>query len=532
MNISFNFLFWASGYFFLLCILYNYLIKPLKNPSLGRFYIMGGLLISLIMGLGFRYGSTGINLQETGLITLPEVVIYASETIENSKEVFQGLVFSTKELVYTSLAISFLFFLRFAAGIIFLVARWRLLGGFMISGVLVIPVNGNQTPYSFFGLVFIPQHLLGDASLNSILLHEKAHIKKLHSVDLVLMEVLTIFFWFHPALWFLRRELKLQHEYAADRYVLGQNVDKIAYQQLLVNFSFKSYCFPVTNPFNVSPLKKRIAMMNQPTPKPGYRAFLGFMTTALLFAFLFLMQSNRLQADLSGKTSVVSKIENAVFELTPATSEFQISSGPQFSQANFEQQPPLLPEAPEDPIFLTAEVLPSFPGGMDAFVQFLKDNLVYPQEARLSNTQGTVFVSFVVEKDGRLTNIKVIRGIGKGCDEEAMRVIKAMPKWVPASQRGETVRLQFNVPIRFVLNRNESDQDDTDGQAFIRIPGAENVVVYVDGKKIETGVENLNNIITPDRIESVKVLKGEEARTLYGHENGVVVITSKQVNNP
>ena len=181
------------------------------------------------------------------------MVIYASETIENSKQVFQGLIFSTKELVYISLAVSFLFFLRFATGIIYLVARWRLLGGFIINGVLVIPVKGNQTPYSFFGLVFIPQHLLGDPSLNNILLHEKAHIKKLHSVDLVIVEVLTIFFWFHPALWFLRHELKLQHEFAADRYVLGHNVDKIAYQQLLVNFSCISYCLPVTNHFNVSP---------------------------------------------------------------------------------------------------------------------------------------------------------------------------------------------------------------------------------------------------------------------------------------
>ena len=93
----------------------------------------------------------------------------------------------------------------------------------------------------------------------------------------------------------------------------------------------------------------------------------------------------------------------------------------------------------------------SFPGGIQEMMNFIKNNLKYPQQARETGTQGKVFVSFVVEKDGSLTDVKVLRDIGSGCGEEAVRVVKSMPKWKPAKQRGKPVRMQFNLPVAFTL---------------------------------------------------------------------------------
>ena len=90
-----------------------------------------------------------------------------------------------------------------------------------------------------------------------------------------------------------------------------------------------------------------------------------------------------------------------------------------------------------------------FPGGVEALIAFLSKNVTYPQEARETGTQGIVYVTFVVEKDGSLSDIKILQDIGAGCGEEAVRVIKAMPKWIPAKQKGEKVRMQFNLPIKF-----------------------------------------------------------------------------------
>ncbi len=94
---------------------------------------------------------------------------------------------------------------------------------------------------------------------------------------------------------------------------------------------------------------------------------------------------------------------------------------------------------------------PEFPGGEQALLDYIRSNVQYPKKARKKNIQGTVYISFIVEMDGKVTNVRVLRGIGGGCDEEAVRVVSSMPDWKPGYQDGEPVRVQFNLPIRFIL---------------------------------------------------------------------------------
>ena len=112
-------------------------------------------------------------------------------------------------------------------------------------------------------------------------------------------------------------------------------------------------------------------------------------------------------------------------------------------------------EEDDDPeqkvIFTVVEQSSEFPGGMEALGKYLSKNLKYPPQAKEQGTQGRVYVTFVVERDGSITDIKVLRDIGSGCGEEAIRVVKGMPKWKPAKQRGKAVRQQFNLPINFQL---------------------------------------------------------------------------------
>jgi protein TonB len=107
-------------------------------------------------------------------------------------------------------------------------------------------------------------------------------------------------------------------------------------------------------------------------------------------------------------------------------------------------------EAPKE-IFTVVEEQPGYPGGDEARIKFLQDNIKYPEEAKELGVSGKVFVTFVVEVDGSITDVRVLRGIGAGCDEEAIRVVKSMPRWVPGKQRGQPVRVQFNLPIKFTL---------------------------------------------------------------------------------
>ena len=105
----------------------------------------------------------------------------------------------------------------------------------------------------------------------------------------------------------------------------------------------------------------------------------------------------------------------------------------------------------EAAIFTVVESIPEFKGGRDALYAYLGNNIKYPVMAKESGIQGKVYVTFVVEKDGSITDVKLLRGIGGGCDDEAIRVVGSMPRWKPGKQRGKPVRVQYNLPVRFTL---------------------------------------------------------------------------------
>ena len=118
-------------------------------------------------------------------------------------------------------------------------------------------------------------------------------------------------------------------------------------------------------------------------------------------------------------------------------------------------------DQPQDEVLFTVvEKMPEYPGGDDARIKFMVENIKYPEEARQKGITGTVYVTFVVEKDGTVQHVKILRGIGSGCDEEALRVISLMPKWNPGMQRGKPVRIQFNMPIKFhLIKKNKTMKD-------------------------------------------------------------------------
>ena len=107
-------------------------------------------------------------------------------------------------------------------------------------------------------------------------------------------------------------------------------------------------------------------------------------------------------------------------------------------------------EAPQQ-IFTIVEQMPEFPGGEEKLFEYLGKNIKYPSMARENGITGTVYVTFVVEGNGEISDVKKLRGIGGGCDEEAMRVVKAMPSWRAGKQNGKSVRVQYNLPIKFTL---------------------------------------------------------------------------------
>jgi TonB family protein len=143
---------------------------------------------------------------------------------------------------------------------------------------------------------------------------------------------------------------------------------------------------------------------------------------------------------------------------------------------------------PNNQVFTAVENSAEFPGGIEKFYEFIKATLKYPETAKQNGVKGKVFLTFVVEKDGSLNNIKVLRGIGSGCDEEAVRVIKASPKWKPGTQNGNIVRQQYTVPISF-----GTPTPSVNGEASMNQPTGENGIYSRVEQPAEFpgGIENL-----------------------------------------
>ncbi|HCS22042.1 MAG TPA: energy transducer TonB [Bacteroidetes bacterium] len=122
------------------------------------------------------------------------------------------------------------------------------------------------------------------------------------------------------------------------------------------------------------------------------------------------------------------------------------------SPRRIQEYPVEITESNNEPeIFVVVEDMPSFPGGQDSMTKFIAANLVYPVKAKENNIQGRVLIEFVVDEKGKVTNAKVVKGIGSGCDEEALRIVNSMPNWNPGKQRNKPVKVRFVLPIRFQL---------------------------------------------------------------------------------
>ncbi|MES2445888.1 MAG: TonB family protein [Bacteroidota bacterium] len=184
--------------------------------------------------------------------------------------------------------------------------------------------------------------------------------------------------------------------------------------------------------------------------------------------------------------------------------------------------------------FVSMSIPPNYPGGMFKFYEYLGKNIKYPTMAADNEIQGNVFVSFVVEKDGSLTDIKIDRKLGYGTDEEALRVLKLSKRWNPGMQNGKPVRVKYNIPIKFSLEA-EKRESKANVVSNIKLKSLndpkDNPLVILDGEVKEYSImKDLDS----KTIESINVLKSTNATSLYGKkaDKGAIIITTKKSLQP
>ena len=279
-------------------------------------------------------------------------------------------------------------------------------------GNTIVLTDYTISPFCFFHYIVMSRDDYAN-NRGFILTHEQEHIRLRHYIDLIILQVATIIQWFNPFVWLIGKNLKAIHEFEVDEAVLNKGIDATQYQQFLVIKAVGNRLQPFANNLNKESLKRRIIMMNQK------RSNRWMMLKALLVI-------------------PVATLAVSVFANGTNASETPKETHPQ--------------KTTQTKIHDVVEEMPEFNGGQLAMMEFLMNNMKYPQAAVKAKQQGKAVVGFVVRKDGTVSDVHITKSAGHAVlDEEAIRVVKAMPAWKPGKQKGEPVNVKYSVPITFKL---------------------------------------------------------------------------------
>lgn len=290
-------------------------------------------------------------------------------------------------------------------------------------GNTIVLTDCATSPFCLFHYIVMSRDDYAN-NRNYILTHEQEHIRLGHCIDLVILQVATIIQWFNPFVWLIGKNLKAIHEFEVDEAVLNKGIDATQYQQFLVIKAVGNRLQPFANNLNKESLKRRIIMMNQ---KRSNR----WMMLKALFVIPVATLAVSVFASNTGVSTVTGEAVRTANALPTTNMQTQQSATKAYD---------------------VVEVMPKFKGGESAMMEFLMMNMKYPQAAVKAKQQGRAVVGFVVRKDGTVSDVHITKSAGYAVlDEEAMRVVKAMPAWEPGKQKGKPVNVKYNVPITFRL---------------------------------------------------------------------------------
>lgn len=423
MSSALNYFIEANLYLICFYLLYQIILAKDKHFRFNRVFLLAGVVLSITLPLlSFNLASTSSTPTFLeGYIILPAVTIASAQTES------VGFILKWWHIIGVIYLIGFLFYLIRLAWQMIHILRYL---PFFNSprekreGYTIVTTSGKIPTCSFFKFLFWDNTVkLSEEEKNQILEHELVHINQLHSLDVLVIGVLRAVFWFNPFIHLIKHNITEVHEYLADHYATRQ-IDVEDYSKLLTLQVFKSYDFAISNNFHKSQVVKRIRMLK------SNRSRALWINILLLVPVLTLLITV-LAYDVSGSHKL-GENESVDFE---SFSENEISDN----------------IIVEGEIYNVVENQPVPKEGMTKYYEYVQSNLKYPLEARNQGIEGKVFVQFVVATDGRVLNVEAVKGIGGGCNEEAVRVVNESLPWVPGNQRGENVNVRMILPITFKL---------------------------------------------------------------------------------
>jgi len=533
--------------------------------QLNRVYLVGAALMSFLIPL--------IQLDWVKQWFITQKV---QETIYTASP---GMLYRIKAVQPQHITIGELLGNVYIAGIIILSLKlvWQL---FTLSRILKSSKQATAA-WSFFKKIEVDKQLRHH---EIIVAHERVHARQWHSADVLFIEVVMILNWFNPVVYLYRSAVKHIHEFIADRHALNAGTSKADYALMLLSQTFDAPVHRLLNPFfGSSVLKQRIVMIHK--NRSRYSALLKYGFSAPLFALMLALSSATINNSQVVKTirksaehifaanapqlanvvtanaTITTKAKSAE-QITGLRSVFSINKDSVVKNEPHAVTDAVLPaDSTRVEVVTGIDKLPQYPGGVETFYKFVNQNLRYPAEALEKNMQGRVNVTFVVERDGSLSDMKTLASPAAPLAAEALRVMTLSPKLEPGEQNGRRVPVRYTLPIVFTPNTTNADSAGAGhpGRVVIRrltgtakfsadsnahtsaskanvimintkanpaIPA--NVVFLVDG--VELSREKALAGLSPDKIESISVFKVDPNRKVMGklYDKDVIVIATKK----
>ena len=469
-----------------LLTVYHLVLEKEKMHQFNRVY----LLFSVVFSLAIPF------------ITIEIIQEIAMPNVQNSTiQINHGSFVLVEETNYLPIIlwsiyglITLLFSIRFIRNISKIISKINANKRIDYKNAKLVLLKEKMLPHTFLNFIFINEIDYNNQKIeNELLSHEFTHVTQKHTFDILFIEILKTIFWFNPIFIFYKKAIQLNHEFLADEKVVTSYDNVPFYQSLLLLKANENQPFYLASNLNYLITKKRLLMMTKTTSKT--QALLKkAMLIPIVATLLFLLCTKVVAQETNVKKETTSKKSENLFKRYYDKTTFKIKDekGKIASEKNYNELTPIekkaipsilskqkklpaneelmatlskgAPEVVEIDVFspenqkvkkaegetYTINELtenPDFPEGMEKFYKFVGENFNIPLEAVKNKVKGKVYLTFIVEMDGTLSNIKIIRDLGYGIGDEAARVLGISPKWIPGKVNGEAVRTMYSLPI-------------------------------------------------------------------------------------
>ena len=392
----------------LLLVFYAVYKLWLENEKMFRFnraYLLLSLVFSFVIPLQLISVKPLLG-NALSVIQLDGIVIRTSNAVL-TKDNSGQIIASVLNIIY--LIVALLLMVRFVMNLYSFYKKTKSNSRQFLNDTNIVLIEEPVLPHSFWKFVFINKEELEMGKIPlELIAHEKAHLQQKHTLDILFIEVLQIVFWFNPLIILFKKSIKLNHEFLADESVNEQFESVTEYQKLLLNFVSHKNTVSLASNLNYLITKKRLIMMTKKESR--FKIMFKVLIVSLvcvLSLFVFSSESNAQKVkDKSDYDIMISKCINKSIEKQP-----------------------------------------EYPGGIEEFYKLIGMNFKVPAEASKQKLVGKAIIEFMVERDGSLSEFKIVKDLGYGIGNEAIRTIKLSPKWIPGTIDGKPARVLYTLPI-------------------------------------------------------------------------------------